>query len=304
MSVPRARLFSLAEEGRKLMAAESIWTQQGIWRKGRRSLSGDVPYLFEKDKREIDRLNRQHFLLKLAAGGQNYFVPVTKPRRILDVASGTGIWGREVARHFGQAVVWNLDKDEAVYQQAQRVSGFFPRNWRFASWSYPAALPFADGFFDYVHARFMALVIPAAGWPAMIREMLRVVRPGGYIGLMEGGLYQTVSPTMNLLQEAGIRLLSGYGLEPNAGPRLAEWAREAGVVNLQQRQIVVGKTPKQREPFIENTCAAVRDASQTLLSAGAFSREGLEAMQDDLPLELKAVGITITFYAVYGQKPL
>ena len=268
-------------------------------------LTGDgLPYLFEKDRREIDRLNQQHVLLRTACSGHNYFVPVTKPRRILDVASGTGIWGREVAKHFGQAVVWNVDKDEAIYLQAQRVDGFFPRNWRFQQWTYPDLLPFEDAIFDYVHARFMALVIPAARWPAMIREMLRVVRPGGYIGLMEGGLYQTVSPTMNLLQEAGIRLLSGYGLEPNAGPCLAEWAREAGVVNLQQRQIVVGKTPKQREPFIENTCAAVRDASQTLLSAGAFSREELEVMQDDLPLELKAAGITITFYAVYGQKPL
>lgn len=283
----------------------SIWTRQGIWKDGRRFLKGgDVPYLFEKDKREVDRLNQQHHLLKMATGKRTYFAPITNPHMILDVASGTGIWGREVAKHFKQATVWNVDKDEAIHAQAKRVIPI-PDNYLFREgWEYPAPLPFKDAMFDYVHARLIGLFVPAARWPAMIQDMLRVTRPGGWIGLMEGGLFETRSQTANLLQEAAKAMLSRYGLEPNAGPRLVEWAREAGLTSLKRKVIPVGTTLKQRDVLIQNMCTAVADAAENLIKEGLFSRDEMEDIKFALPLELRALGVQINFYAVWGQKPV
>ena len=45
---------------------------------------------------------------------------------------------------------------------------------------------FADRSFDLVHQRLLALAIPAAQWPGVLKELVRVTRPGGYVELLEG----------------------------------------------------------------------------------------------------------------------
>ena len=285
------------------MAAEQIWTRQARWIGGRRVLSGEIPYFFEKDKREIDRLNQQHFLLKSVCGGKNYFVPVKHPRRILDVASGTGIWGRELAQHFRQATVWNVDKDEAVNAQGTRVLSL-PTNFRFKRWEYPAPLPFEDAFFDYVHARFLTLFVPAERWPALIVDMLRVVRPGGWVGMLEAGWHQSHSPSLLRLQSAAKEMLARYGLEANPGPHLETWARAACPVTFTRKQVQVSTAnPSQRLALIDNVCDSAKNAASNLIQAGFFSRDEMDALLDDLPLELRTLGVSIPYYAVFGQKP-
>lgn len=65
-------------------------TRCWVWLGSRRMLTG-TPYVFSKDKAEGDRLDLQHHMLKVAAGG-NYQAPIRQPCTILDVACGTGIW--------------------------------------------------------------------------------------------------------------------------------------------------------------------------------------------------------------------
>ncbi|WP_223258176.1 class I SAM-dependent methyltransferase [Thermogemmatispora tikiterensis] len=42
-------------------------------------------------------------------------------------------------------------------------------------------MPFADGHFCYTHQRLLAATIPAQAWPGVVRELVRVTRPGGGI---------------------------------------------------------------------------------------------------------------------------
>jgi hypothetical protein len=53
-------------------------------------------YVFPNDVMESDRLDLQYEALKLVHGGKIYFAPLTDPKRILDVGTGTGAWAIEM----------------------------------------------------------------------------------------------------------------------------------------------------------------------------------------------------------------
>ena len=148
---------------------------------GRRRLS-HVPYLLPKDVLEQNRLDFQHYLLRSVLHG-DYVAPVRSDcRALLDVGSGTGRWVIEMARAFPGAQVVGLDVEPPA-QSAQSI----PPNARFVQANLLEGLPFADRSFDLVHQRLLALAIPAAQWPGVLKELVRVTRPGGYVEVLEGG---------------------------------------------------------------------------------------------------------------------
>ena len=93
--------------------------------------------------------------------------------RVLDVATGTGLVARELARRGCEVV--GLDQSEAMLRNgrgpSRRVQGQAER------------LPFPDGTFDAVTFTYLLRYVddPAA----TMRELARVVRPGGTIACLE-----------------------------------------------------------------------------------------------------------------------
>src|SRR5262245_65514 len=78
-----------------------------------RSLMGrlflrDLPYVLPKDMGEVNRLDFQHYMMRLALHG-NYAAPIGTPDSILDVGSGTGRWAIEMATLFPRANVVGID---------------------------------------------------------------------------------------------------------------------------------------------------------------------------------------------------
>lgn len=46
-------------------------------------------------------------------------------------------------------------------------------------------LPYADNMFDFVHMRFFVYALRKEEWPIAIKELIRVVKPGGMLQLTE-----------------------------------------------------------------------------------------------------------------------
>jgi SAM-dependent methyltransferase len=102
-------------------------------------------------------------------------LPLGPGDRWLDVACGPGIVARALAARVREAV--GIDLTPAMVQRAQADAATVA-NVRFAVGD-AAALPFAPGEFDGAVTRFALHHIPA---PArVLREMARVVRPGGHV---------------------------------------------------------------------------------------------------------------------------
>jgi SAM-dependent methyltransferase len=98
--------------------------------------------------------------------------------RVLDVAAGSGNASLAAARRFARVTstdyVPRLLERGAQRAQAEGLTIEFRE-------ADAEALPFADGSFDVVLSTFGAMFAPEHGRAA--RELLRVVRPGGRIGL-------------------------------------------------------------------------------------------------------------------------
>jgi demethylmenaquinone methyltransferase / 2-methoxy-6-polyprenyl-1,4-benzoquinol methylase len=108
-------------------------------------------------------------------------------QRILDVATGTGMVAFELAQRADCEVV-GLDQSDAMLGGARARLARTPQlagRLRFVRGE-AERLPFADGEFDALTFTYLLRYVDDR--PATMRELARVVKPGGRIGMVEFGV--------------------------------------------------------------------------------------------------------------------
>jgi demethylmenaquinone methyltransferase/2-methoxy-6-polyprenyl-1,4-benzoquinol methylase len=116
-------------------------------------------------------------------------------QRVLDVATGTGLVARALARA-GACEVVGLDQSEAMLRVARARladSGELAARIAFVQGE-AERLPFADREFDALTFTYLLRYVDDRA--ATLRELARVVKPGGRIGMVEFAV-----PTRPLLRE-------------------------------------------------------------------------------------------------------
>jgi SAM-dependent methyltransferase len=195
-----------------------------------RESDADVAYILPRHPAEIDRLDVQHYALHEHLG-VNFLAPVVRPARVLDVGSGTGQWAYDVGRQFPRSMVVGIDV-------ASSKPGA-PDNFRLVRANVLRGLPIADGTFDFVHQRLMAIsAIPLPSWPAVMADLVRVTAPGGWIELVEA--FAAVEPSgpatrhmVDLTRQVGKTF--GVDMDAVVVSVLGDHMRRAGLVNVDQR---------------------------------------------------------------------
>jgi ubiquinone/menaquinone biosynthesis C-methylase UbiE len=163
---------------------------------GRKRTRG-IPYMMPTDLEEMNRLDFQHNMLRYALHG-NYAAPISHPKSILDVGTGTGRWAREMAQTFPQANLFE-------------------------------GLPFAYGSFDFVHIRLLIMAIPHEQWPQVIDELVRVTRPGGWVESIETTILQQAGPAMSQIIRWSTTVLAGRGVNLLDGENVGALLQAAGL---------------------------------------------------------------------------
>ena len=107
--------------------------------------------------------------------------------RVLDVATGTGLVAAELVRRYGCSVV-GLDQSDAMLARARRR---LARERQLADRielvrAEAETLPFEDRSFDAVTAGYLLRYVDDPG--GTIRELARVVKPGGTIASLDFGV--------------------------------------------------------------------------------------------------------------------
>ena len=97
-----------------------------------------------------------------------------KPRRVLEIAAGTGVVTRALAEALPDTGIVATDLNPAMLEQAQAVGTARPVQWRQAD---AMALPFDDGEFDAVVCQFGVMFFPDK--PQAFAEVRRVLKLGG-----------------------------------------------------------------------------------------------------------------------------
>ncbi len=279
------------------------------WLGGRRILT-NTPYVMPKDKLEGDRLEIQHHLFKLAAGGL-YRAPLRQVRNMLDVGCGTGTWGREMAQQFPQARVIGFDIDPSLPERAIEIlgpSGRFPTNFSFQVADALKPFPFADEEFDFVHARLISPFVPIARWPDVTREMMRVLRRGGLIELVElEQTPQTPSAAFNQIGQMGVRLMEQRGLHVGVGDALIGYLQQAGAQRIQQRKFVLGQgkspseTQRQQRLLATDMLAAQANFKPIALKLG-LPEDEFDRLHEQAKEEVPRLGIVMPVVFCFGMK--
>jgi SAM-dependent methyltransferase len=140
---------------------------------------GRPPYYWlPTGEKEADRLDLQYHALNMTMGNRSYVAPIGPPTSVLDVGCGTGVWCAEIADAFPGARVVGLDAQAGAPRRR-------PDKYEFIQHDVLERLPFPDATFDYVHQRLLVAAIPLEDWPAVVAELARVTKPGGYVELLE-----------------------------------------------------------------------------------------------------------------------
>ncbi|KAK4168861.1 Demethylmenaquinone methyltransferase [Cladorrhinum sp. PSN259] len=275
-------------------------------------------YHFPNDAPENDRVNDQYEILKMAMDEHLHLCPFPTDRppcKILDIATGTGLWAIEMGDEYPEAEVIGTDLSPIQ-------PGFVPPNVRFfvedstEPWLYPPPKP----QFDLIHTR-----ITIGCWSDMKTQILtpafRHLKPGGYMECQEvpgqpfcddGTMppdYPFLRWTQQLYHSAALA-----NRQADVGPQLKRWMEEIGFVDVKE---VVYKIPLSGWAKEGRTKSVGMLWQRNLLdglsgfSLGLFSKF-LEKTVEEIEVSLVNVRKSLLdrrihayhkLYVVYGRKP-
>jgi SAM-dependent methyltransferase len=200
---------------------------------GDRASDRDVSYVLPRHPTEVDRLDVQHYALREALGA-NYLAPVQRPALVLDVGAGTGQWAYELCAEFPEAQVVGLDLEPSKPGA--------PANYRGIRANLLEGLPFGDGQINFVHQRLLFSGVPVKAWAAVVTDLARVCRPGGWIELVEGDTeLRPASPATGRLAELFRRLSRIRGLDSTGivFSSLDRYLTRAGVTAVERHNVAL-----------------------------------------------------------------
>ena len=202
-------------------------------------LTSHSAYHYPNDAREQERLNWQYDVLHDVMGRRLYFAPWSRkkwPRKVLDIATGTGKWAIEFADEFPESQVIGTELSPIQPDEYSPNVEFHiddsTYNWQ-------------DGPFDYVHTR-MTLGCWENMQMSILQQAFDNLRPGGWCESQEMVPIPdcddgTMPPDFSFLQWA--TELDYASLQANRpisdGQFLKRWYTEVGFVDVHEEILKV-----------------------------------------------------------------
>ncbi|KAK1640154.1 methyltransferase domain-containing protein [Colletotrichum phormii] len=271
-------------------------------------------YWGPNDESESDRLDFNHMLMVKTIGDKLYLAPFEKGKinRVLDIGTGTGVWALQVAEELPHAEI--LGNDLSAIQPTWVLPNVkFEIDDVESPWVHTRK-------FDFVFSRYMTSSI--ADWPKLMRSVYENVAPGGWVEFQDYDLEYRSDDGSLTEQHSTWKWLHKFfeacrivGRDPNPGPQLEGWVREAGdYVNVvhQKYKIPIGDWPK--DPHYKE-CGMINvmqvldglDAFTFRLFTGVlgWTKEEVMVLLAEVRRELKSKTFHayFEFHVVYAQKP-
>ncbi|ORY02669.1 S-adenosyl-L-methionine-dependent methyltransferase [Clohesyomyces aquaticus] len=273
-------------------------------------------YILPNDDEENDRLDLYHHIQTLRLDGELHLAPIgDSPNRILDLATGTGIWAIDMGDKASYPTAEILGNDISPIQPS-----LVPPNVKFEvddiedEWVYSTK-------FDFIHARYLACSI--RDWPKLMRQAYKFTKPGGWVELHDfDTTFYTSSKgdfkSDNILNDWADNIRSSVkkiGIEPDPGPQLESYLKNAGFTDVvfKTLPLPIGTWPKDKTlkeigafnliQYLDNLEGI---SLRTFTGMLGWTTEEVKVMCAKMRTELKNPRLRVqhNWYVAYGQKPL
>lgn len=276
------------------------------------------------DTPESLRLQAQHDLVRSSLGGKLILCPINLNRsnlRILDSGTADGfflydLWRTEIPTGESRETISLIGTDIAPYPELTGLPHNISLHKHDIFKDWPTEW---QGSFDLVHQRaVMANTGTIEEAMSVVRRLIQLVKPGGWIQLVDGQMPSNTEIEVNdpasqrLFKMLG-QLLESRGMDPAQGTRLEEILRRAGEGGLLEEESIEAKSGTSRLGKGE---VVGRQTSKVQLeglweSAGkAFeimpeppiSKEAWKVLKEELSTEAEKSGIDMYWHAAWGRK--
>lgn len=172
-------------------------------------------------------------------------------------------------------------------------------------------LEFPDDSFDLVNMRFGFSFLLVKDWPGLLRELLRVSRPGGIVRVTDGTIGQSTSPAFNRINQMFLCALyrSGHHPSEEAGMthELLHLLSESGCQQVQTKdhtlELVAGTVGGQN--FYRDMMFAIQTGKPFIEKWGCGT-EDYDALYEQALIEMQQPDFRVTWPLVtaWGTAPI
>lgn len=219
------------------------------------------------DEEEAERLELQHQVFNKVFDNRLIFPPIPRPRKVLDCGYGTASWAIEAAERHPECEVIGLDI--FPYMNPDEI----PENLWLQVDDLNRPFTFLPNHFDLIHSRLLATGINRDRWPSYIRDIKRVLKPGGWVQLVE--IYFNVqSDNGSITEQHALRRWSTQLMgslegvkDLRVGTRLRNLLTAAGLTEVDARMIPLPLSAWSTDPRMRDIGAMNSENVKKLLPA-------------------------------------
>ncbi|CAI2185876.1 5702_t:CDS:2 [Funneliformis geosporum] len=266
-----------------------------------------IKYFLPNDDEELDRLHLQHYMWRYL-WQSNFSAPVDdllqkEETKVLDIGCGAGSWLFELATEYPLPSFTGTDISPVIPTTIK------PRNINFIKGNILDGLPFEDNSIDFVHQRLLLGAYPLDKWQGVVNELVRVLKPGGYLELMEADAeLKPLGPNAKRLSDALLGLMAEKGQDPHILLKLPSFMEKNG----QLEEIVKGdkfcsydkSSGRLGQIAVENHTAFFTNIKPPLMKAMNIPSEEYDELVKAMTRELVEYETMIHTVRVYGRKKL
>ena len=224
-------------------------------------------------------------------------IDLARARKVLDIGCGRGEWVRRLARANPHLHVIGIDtslhliREAAEMAVAEDLAGV-----SFYQFHTAQALVFPSESFDIVHVHSLASFITTAMWSRILEEMLRLLKIGGWLNIVDYEQGSTSSQAFNHIQSIGMQGVRALGgsiapASPTRGvaARLYGFLVDAGLIDVSYTVHAVDYGANSRpgtRQFLDDLVISMLGFRPFVLQLGLVDGDTFDALVEQTKKEL------------------